>query len=101
MAKAKVNKSEVIRQLMAENPNATAAELAEKAKAKGVPISVQLVYNIRANASKKKPGAKKAAPARGHADGAGAKLKTLIELFGEEKVLRAAVATMGHEVGGG
>jgi len=101
VAKSKANKSETIRQLMADNPKATAAELADMAKAKGVPVSVQMVYNVRTNAAKKKTSTKNADATPGHANGAGSKLKTLVELFGEEIVLKAAVQAMGTKVGKG
>jgi hypothetical protein len=71
MAKRKVNKSAAIREAMQANPKATAKEIVEALRGKGIKVTVPLVYFIKSHSNKAKQRAKRAkvmASANGHGD---------------------------------
>jgi hypothetical protein len=53
--RTKVNKSEAVRQYLSNNPSASAKEVVDSLKSKGIKITAQLVYSLRGKA---KPGKK-------------------------------------------
>jgi hypothetical protein len=71
MAKDKVNKSAAIREAIRSNPKAKAKEIVALVRAKGIKVTVPLVYYIKSHSNKAKRKAKRArvmASANGQGD---------------------------------
>ena len=85
MAKKKggPNKSAAVREYLKTNPNASANEVAEALNKQGVKITAALVYNVRANDSKKAGGGNGAAKRGRSTKGAahGSKAEAIREAF--------------------
>lgn len=97
MAKAKVNKSALIREALAANPEKSPLEISELLKGKGVTISPLYVSNIKSNAKGKKKAKKlkrKAARAAAGNSGMGA-VNAAIEFIKSAGGLDAAKEALG------